>query len=224
MRNNKHTLNIAEPCTQNWQQMTPDGAGRFCTHCSKTVVDFTTLSDAQIVEVLKGRSGEMCGRFETGQLNRDLSETKLTVQRSNGFKELLAALLLLLGVRETITAKPPARAAIVQQRYSITKEIKDGTDTVSTSVLKGTVMDSINNESLPFVSIYNVTREIKVTSDFEGHFSINASIGDTVQITYGGYLANMFVVYSYENKTYVLKDSAVKIYTPDYYIDRKSVV
>ena len=136
MRNNKHTINIAKPCTQNWQQMTPDDAGRFCTHCSKTVVDFTTLSDAQIVEVLKSRRGEMCGRFETGQLNRDLSSKQLTLHRSNRFKELIAALLLLLGIRETTTAKPPAvKTAMVQKQYTESENITARKDTTALSDL-----------------------------------------------------------------------------------------
>ena len=33
-------LNIAEPCREDWQNMTPNNLGRHCQNCQKTVVDF----------------------------------------------------------------------------------------------------------------------------------------------------------------------------------------
>lgn len=43
--------------------------GRFCQSCQKTVTDFTKLTNQQITEVLAS-SGNTCGRFAVGQLER----------------------------------------------------------------------------------------------------------------------------------------------------------
>jgi|GEM_PF-5175806 len=66
-------LGIPSPCAQRWDEMTPDGCGRYCTHCQKTVVDFTTWSDAAIYRFLEQKSGNVCGRLRTSQMNRPLA-------------------------------------------------------------------------------------------------------------------------------------------------------
>lgn len=65
-------LTIPAPCHENWDTMTPDEKGRFCSVCSKTVRDFTTSTDEEIINQVKSEAG-ICGRFTEGQLGRDLS-------------------------------------------------------------------------------------------------------------------------------------------------------
>lgn len=38
-------LNIAKPCREEWQNMTPNELGRHCQNCQKTVVDFSSKTD-----------------------------------------------------------------------------------------------------------------------------------------------------------------------------------
>src|SRR5688572_26999961 len=70
----KIQVQIAEPCHEDWDKMTPDEKGRFCGSCQKTVVDFTGMSDEQVFSFFrKPSTGQVCGRFHTDQLNRDFS-------------------------------------------------------------------------------------------------------------------------------------------------------
>ena len=64
-------IQIPEPCSQSWDEMTPETGGRHCAACAKTVTDFTRMNDAQILELLHNSAGG-CGRFNTDQVNRDL--------------------------------------------------------------------------------------------------------------------------------------------------------
>lgn len=64
-------IRIPEPCHEDWNKMTPKEQGRHCASCDKTVVDFTGMSDKQMVALIqKGES--TCGRFSNYQLNRQL--------------------------------------------------------------------------------------------------------------------------------------------------------
>lgn len=65
-------LTIPEPCHENWDAMSIDEKGRFCSVCSKTVRDFTDSPDEEIMDQVKSDPG-ICGKFMAGQLGRDLS-------------------------------------------------------------------------------------------------------------------------------------------------------
>lgn len=65
-------ITIPKPCHENWETMTPEEKGRFCSVCSKTVRDFSLTSDQEIVEVFSHSSEDICGNFNESQLNRDL--------------------------------------------------------------------------------------------------------------------------------------------------------
>jgi len=65
----KMRISIENPCHEDWQTMTPETQGRFCGACEKTVVDFTKMSDAEILQYFSKPSVEKtCGRFRVEQL------------------------------------------------------------------------------------------------------------------------------------------------------------
>ena len=52
-----------------WDKMKPEAQGRFCSSCSKTVVDFSTMSVFSIVNYLENNKHQsVCGRFGEEQL------------------------------------------------------------------------------------------------------------------------------------------------------------
>jgi hypothetical protein len=66
-------LSIPEPCHQDWNKMTPNDQGRFCTSCSKTVVDFSNMSDAALLQYFENlKDSNVCGRVYTDQLERSI--------------------------------------------------------------------------------------------------------------------------------------------------------
>ncbi|MEJ0103474.1 MAG: T9SS type A sorting domain-containing protein [Bacteroidota bacterium] len=69
----KLQLHIPTPCHEDWDNMIPVEKGKFCTSCQKPVIDFTGMSDAQVVSFFKKPStGSVCGRFHEDQLSRDM--------------------------------------------------------------------------------------------------------------------------------------------------------
>lgn len=64
-------ITIPEPCHEDWNAMTPAQQGRHCASCNKVVMDFTNMSDAQIIVYFQSAKGNTCGRFYNNQLNRE---------------------------------------------------------------------------------------------------------------------------------------------------------
>ncbi|GAB2945949.1 hypothetical protein GCM10027048_08810 [Hymenobacter coalescens] len=67
------SLSVPQPCPANWEQMTPVAGGRYCGSCEKMVVDFTGMSDPELLGWFARPTNRICGRFRPGQLGRPLS-------------------------------------------------------------------------------------------------------------------------------------------------------
>jgi hypothetical protein len=73
---NKFYITVPKPCHENWEGMTPAEQGRFCGSCQKTVIDFTNMSDRELVAYFKKPAESMCGRFYPDQLDREVAIPK----------------------------------------------------------------------------------------------------------------------------------------------------
>lgn len=67
-------FNIPNPCHESWQSMTPDGEGRFCQKCAKTVVDFTRHSRQEFEQYMASQKGRICGRVPAAFLYQPVSK------------------------------------------------------------------------------------------------------------------------------------------------------
>ncbi|NRD18900.1 energy transducer TonB [Winogradskyella eckloniae] len=95
-----YSISIPKPCHEDWAKMTPHKKGRFCQLCSKTVIDFTTMSKKQVEEYLAIHSkNKICGRFKVSQLEeiRIKIPQQLIKQQTNFNKLFLLALLIAMG-------------------------------------------------------------------------------------------------------------------------------
>ena len=88
--------------------MTPSGAGRHCAACDKVVVDFTTMTEAELLRYFKNRPQNTCGRLRADQLRPYVLPSKAFTL---GWKPAWAAASLLLA---TLLARP-ATGQVVHQ-------------------------------------------------------------------------------------------------------------
>jgi hypothetical protein len=64
-------ISIPNPCTENWEMMSPQEKGRFCSVCSKCIIDFTQKQPEEIQQIIdEKKNEEICGRFYDYQLNK----------------------------------------------------------------------------------------------------------------------------------------------------------
>lgn len=90
----KLSISIPSPCHENWSTMTPTEKGRFCSNCQKVVVDFTQMSDQEVVKFLTSEK-KVCGQFRSSQLNRSIQINPTKTTFYFPYQIAVASLLLL---------------------------------------------------------------------------------------------------------------------------------
>lgn len=160
--------------------MAENDVGKFCRHCSATVTDFTTLTDKQIIEVLRQTSGKLCGRLGASQLNRFLAESKKK-KSTTQFPQLLTGLLLASIFNKSQATAKTINAEFIQatecrgdskQLYkTASKEEAPRQDSLNNTI-EGRVIDAQTKESLPFATVIIKDTKVGVSTDTDGKFKL----------------------------------------------------
>lgn len=193
-------LQIPEPCDENWNKMTPVEKGRFCDSCQKSVIDFTGMSDTQLVAFFKKPStGSVCGRFYNDQLDRDLAvPTKRMPWLKYFFQIVVPAFLFtskakaqgeprMLG--DTILVNTTKSSRIINETCNVKA------DTNKLKKITGKLVDE-NGIGLPYASVNIKGTKIGVAADADGNFSIDPidkSIA-TLVFSYVGFASKEMVI------------------------------
>src|SRR5688572_20427072 len=93
MKKTPVSINIAKPCHEDWDRMTPTDRGKFCGSCQKNVTDFSTMTDNEILQFLNEHTGSLCGQLRGSQLNRAIVNTRLS-GKSYHLNTIFAALMV----------------------------------------------------------------------------------------------------------------------------------
>ena len=136
----KTQLLIYNPCHEQWDAMQPDAEGRFCGSCQKTVVDFTTMSDQELLAWFASGHKNVCGRITEDQLNRDLVPAPAPKKRvwAVWWQFLVAGLLV--SSEASSQVKPPK--APMSQVYD---------DTARNQIVMGKMAIGLPNQSLRII-------------------------------------------------------------------------
>lgn len=99
-------ISIPKPCHEDWQAMLPEDKGRFCLSCQKTVIDFSAMSDAEILKHIANSSKSICGNFAPDQLDRSIVE--LPQRKKNVFRYAwnMVVAFLIFSTKTTAQVKP----------------------------------------------------------------------------------------------------------------------
>ena len=107
-------FHIPEPCHENWDAMTPQDKGRHCESCNKIVVDFSIMSDRQVLEYFKTTIGKTCGRFHEDQLQRPFIEPQ---QKPSKWNYFLASILGLIIGTKTFAQQKTIKGKVIGKPY-----------------------------------------------------------------------------------------------------------
>lgn len=104
---NKSKVRIPEPCHMTWKEMDKieNSTSRHCKECSVDLVDFTTMSEDEIIAYLSTRKTEkVCVRMYAADTLEDASRSQKTllhwhkkIKSSHINRHIKAAVLVVLG-------------------------------------------------------------------------------------------------------------------------------
>lgn len=174
-------LNIPEPCHENWQQMTPNEQGRHCMSCQKTVVDFTLMSDQEVLDYISRASSSVCGRFNNDQLDKTYTEKK--IKRAYSFRyawNMVVATFLLAGNAAVAqTKKSTSAKEIVRGDNKTDKDIDIVFGGVAAVIIpdrriSGEILDDSTGKPVSFASIRIKGAKVGISANEWGRFSLVA--------------------------------------------------
>lgn len=164
--------------------MNDAGQGRFCNSCRKVVVDFTGMSDAQLVAFFKKPStGSICGRFDNDQLERDLS---IPGKRMPWLKYVLQLLVptFLFACKAKSQGEPKLNGDTIFVESKKSFKDRDGNlreQRISLRKIKGKVTDE-NGIGIPGASVVIKGHYRGVLTDGQGDYEIDLTGYDPKQI------------------------------------------
>jgi TonB-dependent SusC/RagA subfamily outer membrane receptor len=190
-------LSIPTPCHQNWDKMTPTEQGRFCNACAKQVVDFTTMSDGEVLNYFINKKDEnVCGRTLPNQLDRVLEAPKAIVPSKLWYWKYAAAAGLLLmgkeGVGQTMEQLLNKSQFNSFETYSTT--VKSYPFFKGDNAIRGCITDE-EGKGIPFAKLEVIGKKNKITADANGFYFIRVDINsDEITVSAYGYTSKKVVV------------------------------
>jgi hypothetical protein len=166
-------IHIPRPCHENWENMTHQEKGRFCGACQITVVDFSKMTDKEMLDHISNAGHTMCGRFSDNQLNREIpvQNNKRRFSWAYVWNLLLATVLFTEScTQEEVTGKIavediPSATILQQELKGYVLDSQSGTPVVGASVRipngKGVLTDSTGRFSLLIVKNDSIVLEVK---------------------------------------------------------------
>ncbi|MFL9484654.1 hypothetical protein ACI6Q2_17865 [Chitinophagaceae bacterium LWZ2-11] len=96
-------LQIPKPCHEDWNKMIPTQQGRFCTGCNKQVIDFSLMTDQQVLNYFNNSKGEICGRVSKDQLDKPFYHSPESKKKN--WRRFVTCILSLLVIETTEAQK-----------------------------------------------------------------------------------------------------------------------
>ena len=163
-------VTIADPCTQNWDEMEKGAGFNFCKACSKNVIDFSGYTNAEIIKVLSNASStSICGRLSQTQLNQLNYHLSIVPVTNRNWMKYLG--VLAIGASIFIH---DAKAETFKKPVEIVKSINDRADDKKPIVVKkiyGYVFD-VNNKPAAGIRLVLAGTKLFASTDKDGRYEI----------------------------------------------------
>ncbi|MEO6979683.1 MAG: carboxypeptidase-like regulatory domain-containing protein [Mucilaginibacter sp.] len=170
-------LNIPQPCGQDWSQMTATESGRHCESCAKTVVDFTRMSNDEVICYLS-TNRHVCARIGAQQMTSiNMQLVSRQSQNKGGWaKWVMVASLFVATAYNRANAQNATHAT--EQTVNDNAQAQSSPlgkvyfpDSANYQVITGRVTDN-NNVPLPGAAIKVSGANTGTQTDVEGNFRL----------------------------------------------------
>jgi CarboxypepD_reg-like domain/Secretion system C-terminal sorting domain len=216
----KIQLSIPEPCHQNWDKMNPTEQGRFCNACAKQVVDFSNMSDTQVLNYFSTLKDEkVCGRAYPDQLERAITMPAVPKKRLFWYWNYITMLFLFFS--KSNNAK--AQGMIAYAKESKVNNLKQSNvkNTLADKLKEPIVRDNhiINGkitddkgEPIAGVTVKIKDSQIATVTDANGLYKIKVnSKFDKLQISAAGFQTKEIVLTGVNTNDIVLSKMELQL-------------
>ena len=176
------TVTIPEPCHEDWNKMTPREQGRHCRSCNKTVIDFTSKTDEQIIKIFKAE-GKLCGRFKRQQLDREIV---LARKDKNNYLSWVASgifAFLAFGNQDVYAQGAPKTVKVDSVKAPQIKG-KIARSILNEKMITGTVTTASDGLPLPRATVLIKGTTRGVQTDFDGNYKLKVKMGETLVFSF----------------------------------------
>ncbi|WP_395062316.1 carboxypeptidase-like regulatory domain-containing protein [Flavobacterium sp.] len=186
----KFNIKIDKPCSEDFKTFKKTDNGGFCNSCKKTVVDFTKMSDQEILTYFSNEKSKTCGLFLESQLkyysNLSLSNN---IKKSNTLASSIFGLSLvsILSLTNAYSQEKTNTTTIIKEENVATKKNIDSLDINEKITVSGIVSDK--SGPLPGANIFLKNYNISTQTDIDGKFTFPKQLktGDVLIVSFIGY-------------------------------------
>lgn len=182
-------INIENPCHENWDEMLQEEKGKFCLACQKTVVDFSKMSNEEIINFLNNTNDKVCGRIAKSQLNTPISNHRYN--KTPFFNKYVAGFIMALGFytpAHSQESKDPLEAHQTLGEIAVKQSVPSD----KKLIINGRVIDSKTKKPIANAWVTVNGADITTSTDKNGNYSVSIPArfqndALTLTITYSGY-------------------------------------
>lgn len=181
----KFTLEIANPCSENFDKMIPNANGSFCNSCMKNVIDLSKKTNSEVAKfIAENKDRSICARLKTTQLEEQFEYNETS--KINTLKYAAVAASVLLASNLSAQEKEPVKTEISCTKpnaYKVGKVAYNHTANQEISIIiKGKLLEAntnkpFNRETYPnlMLAVDGSQNPVKVNPK-TGEFSIETKI------------------------------------------------
>lgn len=165
--------------------MTPTQQGRYCNACAKEVVDFSMMTDTEVLNYFNTLGNEkICGRALPTQLDRTITRPKEPRKRLFWYWNYIVLFFILFSRSNGAKAQGDVKAVT---EFSPVKpaDILTGDIVITSWVVQGKVTDRDGNP-VPFATIKIKGKPTGLSADVNGSYSIRVNAGDVLIFSAAG--------------------------------------
>ena len=194
-------LDIQNPCHEAWEGFKPTPEGGFCASCQKNIIDFSAMTESQLVAYFRDLPSEnqhLCGRFRDDQLQKNyrIEEWFPTFSVSDKIVHYEIPISQFIDSKTKISLPLIRRMKVVRNMTVAILSfamIEQGCG--QQKQLSGQVVDASDGSPLPGVSVVIKGTKKGVASDANGRYQLSVDEQDTL----------IFSSVGFERKTLIAK-------------------
>lgn len=183
-------VQVKNPCGENFEHFKSTPKGAFCQSCKNEVIDFSKMSNKQLMRILSSHTKKVCGRLRKSQLDRPLKPTT-----PNFFRQglgLATLTFVIMTTTPTVQGQTFGNSNNTNLEQIVQKQF----------TVKGNVLD---NQNLPLAGANVVLKGSNegVVTDLDGNFEFSRALnaGDVLVFSYLGYDPKEYKIQDSESPT-----------------------